>query len=180
MRDIDPVLIQSAAARHSLPPSLIAAFIQVESGGDPWAWNPEPKYRWFWNVRLDRPFRTLGASEIASEFPPADFPALAGDADQEWWAQQASWGLMQIMGSVAREHGCRLPYLTRLCDPAENLEFACRHLTQLRDRFQQAHGWDGVIAAYNAGSPRREGVTGPYVNQGYVDKVRRALRGAQL
>lgn len=180
MRDLDPVLIQSAAARHSLPPPLITAFIEVESGGNPWAWNPEPHYRWFWDVKRIRPFRTVSSAEVSAKYPPRDFPCLAGDTDQEWWGQQASWGLMQIMGAVAREHGCRLPYLPQLCDPQENLEFSCRHLTQLRGRFQSAHGWDGVIAAYNAGSPRRDGAGGAYVNQGYVNKVRRALKGAAI
>ena len=178
--ELSPVLIQSAAAKHNLPPLLITAFIEQESRGNPRAWNPEPQYRYLWDVRRNRPFRTLTAEERASEIPPADFPCLAGDRDQEWWAQQASWGLMQVMGAVARECGFRGPYLPELCDPDLNLEYGCRHLVNLKGRFHQAHGWPGVIAAYNAGSPRRVSEGGQYENQQYVDEVLSRLKGAQL
>jgi hypothetical protein len=178
--ELNPVLIQSAAARHNLPPLLLSALIEQESGGDPWAWNPEPRYRYLWDVSRNRTFRTLSLAEIGSEVPPFDFPTLAGDRDQEWWAQQASWGLMQVMGAVAREGGCRLPYLTALCGPDDNLEYGCRHLSNLRGRFMQTYGWPGVIAAYNAGSPRRLSAGGPYQNQRYVDEVTARLKGAQL
>ena len=167
----DSILIQSAAAGAGLPPLLLIAIIEQESGGNLWAWNPEPRYRYLWDVKRNRPFRTLTEGERASESPPHDFPALAGDRDQEWWGQQASWGLMQVMGAVAREHGFRGAYLTELCDPELNLEYGCRHLTALRGRFHQAHGWAGVIAAYNAGSPRRISEGGPFENQKYVDQV---------
>jgi hypothetical protein len=173
----DPVLLQSTAARHGLEPALVAAVVQVESGGNPYAWNPEPRYRWFWNVRTNRPFRTLSQAEISNEDPPADFPTLAGDPDQEWWAQQASWGLMQVMGAVAREHGYTRRYLTQLTDPEDSLEYGCRQLLSLRGRFEKAHGIEGVLAAYNAGSPRRD-AAGRFVNQSYVDKVLKAWRGA--
>ena len=180
MSDLNPVLIQSAASRHALPPLLIAALIEVESGGNQWAWNPEPHYRYFWDVRRQRPFRAVSAAEIASERPPRDFPALAGDPDQEWWAQQASWGLLQVMGAVARERGYMARYLPELCDPHDNLEYACRQLSHLRGRFIEAHGWPGVIAAYNAGSPRRAGADGPFENQRYVDQVMARLKGVEL
>ena len=106
---------------------LIVAIIYQESGGNPWAYNPEPRYRWFWNVKIDAPFRAASPSEIASKTPPNDFPCLAGDSDQEWWGQQASWGLMQLMGAAAREQRFRGGYLTELCDPYVNIEFGVKH-----------------------------------------------------
>ena len=112
-----PVLIQSAAARHALPELLVIAVVEVESAGNSWAWNPEPRYRYLWDVKRGRPFRPLTEAERASEIPPDDFSCIAGDRDQEWWGQQASWGLMQVMGAVAREHGFRGPYLTELSVP---------------------------------------------------------------
>ncbi len=172
----EAILIQSTAARHGLEPALVAAIVQVESGGNAYAWNPEPHYRWFWDVRRNRPFRTLTPVEISGEVPPLDFPTLAGDRDQEWWAQQASWGLMQVMGAVAREMGFTRKYLTQLTDPEDSLEYGCRKLLQLRGRFEKAHGIEGVIAAYNAGSPRRDAV-GNFVNIDYVRKVMAAWRG---
>lgn len=142
-------MIDREARTQSLDRDLLAAIVHVESGGDRYAWNPEPKYRYFWNVKTQRPFRHLTAQEIASKIPPADFPTLAGDRDQEWWAQQASWGLCQVMGAVARERGMRDPYLTKLMDPETNLAIAAGYLASLL-------AWaDGNVAqavgAYNAG-----------------------------
>ncbi len=175
----NPILLQQTAARHGLSPLLVSAVVQVESEGNPYAWNPEPHYRWFWDVRRNAPFRTLTQAEIENETPPRDFPTLAGDRDQEWWAQQASWGLMQVMGAVARELGYNRKYLTQLIDAEDSLEYGCRKLLQLKGRFFEGRGWPGVIAAYNAGSPRVDGA-GRYVNQGYVDKVMARLGGAVL
>jgi hypothetical protein len=171
-------VVDNTAAAHGLPVELIAAIVEVESTNNQWAWNPEPAYRYLWDVKRNAPFRSLNAAEVASKRPPADFPALAGDRDQEWWAQQASWGLVQVMGGVARECGFRGPYLTELCEPKTCLEYGCRHLANLHRRFYTRWGWDGVIAAYNAGSPRFNGRV--FENQQYVDKVRKALRGARL
>jgi soluble lytic murein transglycosylase-like protein len=79
--------------------------------------------------------------------------------------QMCSWGLMQVMGGTARELGLT-GYLSQLCDPETGVQYGCRYLRRLFERYQI---WDDAIAAYNAGSPRRVGPT--YVNQGYVDKV---------
>lgn len=118
-----------------LNPNLILAIIWQESGGRPYAWNPEPKYRWFWNVKLDTPFRKLTEVEVNNEGAPFDFPTLAGDRDQEWWAQQASWGLMQVMGAAAREQHFREPYLTELVDPYLNIEYGLKHLWRYAYQF---------------------------------------------
>lgn len=166
--------IQDAAADHELPAALVAAIVLQESAGNPWAWNPEPHYRYLVDVATGEPFRTLTPEERLSQVPPKDFPCLAGDRDAEWWGQQASWGLMQLMGAVARELGMnpRL-HLPKLCDSELNLDLGCKHLANLRRRFQRPHGWRGVVAAYNAGSPRSDdgGVT--FINQHYVDGIER-------
>jgi soluble lytic murein transglycosylase-like protein len=167
--DSSNTLVALAAITHDLPHELINAIIQVESGGNTWAYNPEPHYMYLWDVRKNAPFRRPQSAELSNKTPPADFPTIAGDRDQEWWAQQASWGLMQVMGAVAREHGLRAPYLPILCDPAVGIEYGCKHLAVLRSRFFGRAGWPGVIAAYNAGSPVVQ--NGVFVNQGYVDKV---------
>ena len=100
--------IRLAAQQRNLDADLITAMVRVESDGNPWAWNPEPSYRYLYDVRKQRPFRPLSVTEAITKRPPADFHALAGDPDQEWWGQQASWGLMQVMGALARELGFRL------------------------------------------------------------------------
>lgn len=160
-------LILTTAATFKLNPDLLAAQIHVESEGNEYAWNPEPQYRYLWNVRTNTPFRPLTAAEGVSEIPPADFPFLAGDRDQEWWGQQASWGLLQVMGGVAREHGFKSPYLTELCDPVINLTIACQHLSNLllwsKGDITQA------LAAYNGGKGGNSKL--PFRNQAYADRV---------
>jgi hypothetical protein len=100
-------LIEAAAQARNLDPNLVEGLILQESSGNTFSWNPEPRYRYLWNVATHQPFRPLTFAERASEEPPTDFPFLKGDRDQEWWAQQASWGLMQIMGATAREENFR-------------------------------------------------------------------------
>lgn len=147
-----------AATAYGLESDLVEALVQIESGGNPYAWNPEPKYRWLWNVRTHRPFRALTAEEAASKTPPLDFPVLAGDRDQEWWGQQASWGLMQVMGAVARELGCRVPFLPELTRPDLNLDLGCRHLAS---HLKWAQGnTRKALGAYNAGRGNAEGTAG--------------------
>lgn len=124
-------IIEPIAVSVHLDPDLVEAQIGIESAGDKWAWNPEPRYRWLWDVKRREPFRKLTPIEIVSKFPPKDFSTVYGDPDQEFWAQQASWGLMQIMGAVAREHGFIGRYLTELTDPVVNLRYGCAHLAGL-------------------------------------------------
>lgn len=161
-------LVNEAAERAGISVPLVRAIVQVESTWNRFAWNPEPRYRFLWNVELNRPFRVLTEDERTSEVPPADFPTLAGDRDQEWWGQQASWGLMQIMGAVAREGGFTAPYLPELTDPAANLLVGCRHL---RGLLQWAAGdVSKAVGAYNAG---RGGFASP-AGQAYRAKVKAA------
>lgn len=156
-----------AASSFKLDPDLVAAQVQVESGGRAWAWNPEPAYRYFWDVKASAPFRKVTTLEALSENAPQDFPCLAGDKDQEWWAQQASWGLLQIMGAVAREHGFKGLYLTELCDPVINLTLGCKHLSELLD---WAKGnTTQALAAYNGGKGGNNAL--PFRNQVYADRV---------
>lgn len=142
-------LIAAIADKHGLDPLLVEAVAMVESGGDQWAYRYEPGYRWIYEFRDRRV-----------------------SADTELSGQKTSWGLMQIMGAVARERGFREPFLTRLLLPAENVEYGCRHLAHLASR-----GFLGrdLVASWNAGTPRLK-PDGTYDNQQYVDKVLAALR----
>jgi len=159
--------VVAAAKSFGLEPKLVGALVMTESGGNQWAWNPEPRYHYLWDVKLHRPFRALTDQEASSSFPPDDFDAIRGDADQEWWGQKASWGLMQVMGAVARELGFVGPYLTELCDPMKNLIIGCRHLEQL---MAWANG-NAVqaLAAYNGGKAGNDRV--PFRNVAYADRV---------
>ena len=146
-----------------VPVDLVKAIVQVESSGNPWAMRYEPHYRWLYDVENR-------CAWVGDE----PFPALRGvSSPTEKIAQATSWGLMQIMGAVAREMGYRKPFLGELLRPSENLEMGCEYLKQLYRRFGSEHGWEGVAAAYNAGSPRRK-EDGTWENQQYLDRLREA------
>lgn len=143
-------LIISTAGAYALRSDVLLAQVNVESSGNPWAWNPEPHYRYLWNVHTRKPFRQLTQAERDGEAAPADFPCLAGDADQEWWAQQASWGLLQILGAVAREYGYSEPFLTRLCDPVIGLAFGAKYLKACLH--YEGGDYRRALARYNGGA----------------------------
>jgi len=177
LEDRVETLIHDTAAAKGLPPEVVRALVIKESTGHVWACRAEPKYRYLWDVKLRRPFRRLTPQELLSKQAPADFPSLgATSRDTEFWCQQMSWGYMQIMGAVARECGYTGQFLVGLCEPAINIEIGSRHLQDLARRYQDKVGWPGVVAAYNAGSPRVLD-TGAFENQAYVDAVKAILGG---
>jgi soluble lytic murein transglycosylase-like protein len=153
-------LIENAAGAHGLPARLVAAVAGVESGGNSWAFRYEPQFY---------------ARHVAQD---ASVKAVAPcSLDSERAARATSWGLMQVMGATARGLGFTGAFLNALCDPATGLEYGCRLLARLRDQYKERHGWPGVVAAYNAGSPRKD-ASGRFSNQSYVDKIARTLGGA--
>ncbi|MBK5943332.1 lytic transglycosylase domain-containing protein [Halorhodospira halophila] len=157
MHDIDQ-LTARFSERYGIPVRLLRAIIEVESAGNPYAMRMEANYRWLWDVRHNAPHR--GGPFYAP--PGASRPT-------ESYGQRTSWGLMQIMGATAREIGFKGTFLSELCDPETNLQYGCEYLMRLYRRFGNQHGWTGVAAAYNAGSPRM--TDGRYVNQEYVDRL---------
>lgn len=158
-----PAIIANHTLPPAVPPELVMAIVVVESNGNPWAMRAEPGYRWLWDIRRNCPWRG-----DAKDIPAPPFVSRA----TELWGQRTSWGLMQVMGATAREMGFRGPFLSELSDPHIGMEYGLKYLGTLVRRFYAAHGIEGVVAAYNAGSPRRSG--GAWENQAYVDKVRRA------
>lgn len=167
--------IALAAAEFGLDKSLVEAVVVIESGGDEFAWNPEPKYRYFWDVKRGRPFRKVTPGEVRSKFPPADFPTIAGDKDQEWWGQQASWGLMQVMGAVARELGYRGRYLPSLTNPEANLAVGCQKLSGLLQR--SLGDVERALAMYNGGALGN--LKRPFRNAAYAAKVMKQYANIQ-
>jgi soluble lytic murein transglycosylase-like protein len=99
-------LAHEAANKQSLWPEIVCAMIEQESSWNRWALRYEPAFY----ARYVEPQLTRGA--IASE----------GEAR----ARAFSWGLLQVMGQVAREHGFGGEPLAALCDPATGLTVGCR------------------------------------------------------
>lgn len=142
-------VISKFAKSHSLDPLLIGAICQAESGGQQWATRYEPGYRWLFKVEQ---CAKLAHTSIHTEEA----------------FQKVSWGVMQVMGAVARELGFQSA-LPKLCVLSLGVEYGCKHFKNLFLRFKTV---EGAIAAYNAGSPRdvapKDGIID---NQAYVDKV---------
>jgi soluble lytic murein transglycosylase-like protein len=138
--------IRKAAADFQLKPSLVAAIVTQESAGDPFASRFEPAWRYFKDVSLYA--RKCRISE-----------------ETEKAAQAFSYGLMQIMGSVAREHMFIEP-LPKLFDVETNLHYGCKHLRKFLDLHKTE---ERAIVSYNAGSPRI--LDGKYVNNHYLEMV---------
>lgn len=137
------------ATSFSLDPQMVLAIIQVESQGNPFVTRYEPAFKYFY-----RP------DEYAKKLkPPTTF-------ETERIHQQTSWGLMQIMGAVAREHGF-IDHMPQLLDQETNILYGCKHLNRVR---RAGYSDLDQIAAYNAGVARKL-ITGIYINQAYVNKV---------
>jgi len=135
-------------------PSLILGICRVESDLDSDAVRYESEYRWF------IPREELEKNQVPGSCSNATESVL----------QKCSYGLMQIMGATARELKFS-GWLTRLCDPVDGLRWGIKYLARQHRRFYQRHGIDGVIAAYNAGSPRYK--DGRLINQSYVERVKK-------
>lgn len=150
MNKTDPAF-REVCLRFGCKPDVVAAIVTVESTWDPYALRFEPGYVHLWKVK--------------------DFARLHRITEEtEKVAQMHSYGLMQIMGGTARSVGFTGP-IGKLYDPKVNVEYGCRYLGRLMDRYPKLQDH---IAAYNAGSARRA-PDGSYQNQRYVDKVLRAL-----
>lgn len=98
-------LAQRTAERHELWPELVCAIVEQESAWNPWALRYEPAF-------YDK--------YVAPQIARGEIAEVT-----ESRARAFSWGLMQVMGQVAREHGFT-GALASLCDPAIGLEIGCR------------------------------------------------------
>lgn len=148
--------IDQLASSYGVDADLVHAIIQIESGWNEWAVRFEPNYKW-----LDAPV------EWALK--------LGTTPETETILQKTSWGLMQVMGGVARQHGYKRP-LTMLLLPKDGLEVGIQHL-QSKVRVYGAVE-KNVIASYNSGSPIIN--NGVYKNQKYIDLVSARLRDIRL
>lgn len=128
--------------------ALIYAIIETESGWNSYTVRYEPEWKYIVSIP-DNLLKSLGITRITEE-----------------QLQKFSWGLMQIMGSVARELNFT-GLLTELVNPQTNVNLGIRHLKKFLDKYKNI---EDAIASYNAGSPRKR-ENGKYINQQYVDKV---------
>jgi soluble lytic murein transglycosylase-like protein len=122
-------LARHTAAAHGLDPALVCAVIEQES-----AWNP-------WAVRYEPGFL---ARYVAPLYTAGKFSAT------EAYTRSMSWGLMQVMGQVAREFCFAGKSLAELCDPATGIEFGCLVLAA---RLARAHNdVSAALLSWNGGA----------------------------
>lgn len=140
-------LISFYAVKYDVDPVVIGAIVHQESRGKVCATRYEPKYRYLYQVEFYAKENSI-------------------TAETERMHQKTSWGLMQVMGGVAREYGYS-GSLNELCKPELALEYGVKHLKKFMNKYDNL---DDAIASYNAGSPRI--VNNEYVNQKYVDSVK--------
>ncbi len=180
-------LARDMAERKGIDPALVCSLCEVESAWQPWAVRYERGYQYLYGLEREDPAEddsvedTLWGWIVVMDRLHNAVPTTSSH-NTEVASQRTSWGLMQIMGAVARERGLK-GWLTRLLQPEVNLSIGIKHLQWLAGR-----GWSGkdMISAYNQGSPRRQSVrksgmeVREYVNQAYVSRVVRAMRGYQI
>jgi soluble lytic murein transglycosylase-like protein len=148
-------LIKLHATRHNLDPELVAAVVLQESAGQAT------------EKRLENGFyrKYVRKTETIGNVPPGpdDVPASV-----EAVLRSTSFGLMQIMGQVAREFGFKNRWLSDLEDRGINLNLGCQIFSKhLRDRGSvrlallrwngggNAHYDDEVIGRIVDGSAKR-------------------------
>jgi len=106
----DPVLVTMVkvdAATAGLDPALVCAVIEQESSWEPMSWRYEPAFYQKYIVPM-------------------------GLHDQvEAFMRSTSWGLMQVMGEVAREQHFSNALLSDLCDPKLGVEQGLQHLKRM-------------------------------------------------
>lgn len=139
--------IRACAKIAGCDEELALAVARVESSWNKFATRFESEWRYFYQ-----------AARFAN--------ILVTTVQTEMIHQQTSWGLMQIMGSVARELGY-VGHLPALCDANLGALMGCIKLASIGKRYEKM---TDVIAAYNAGSPVHN-IKGGYQNQVYVDRV---------
>lgn len=144
-------IIGSYCDTMHVPPNLVKAICRVESN-----WNEH-------TLRFEPMFTDLSMVMNYAH-------KLAISAETEAVCQKTSWGLMQIMGAVARNLGFD-DILTKLLVPENNLYFGVKLISELMKRFPIQ---DDVISAYNRGYPKK--ANGLYLNQKYVDDVNKWVK----
>jgi soluble lytic murein transglycosylase-like protein len=122
-------LAREAAAAQRLDPALVCAVVEQESGWNPWAMRYEPAFF----AKYVAPLYTNNKISASEAF-----------------ARGFSWGLLQVMGQVAREFAFDAPFLSALCDPHQGLAVGCKVLRKKFDAM--ASDTTRALLAWNGGA----------------------------
>ncbi len=132
------LIAKRAAEAHQIDPALVCAVCAHESKWNFWAVRYEPAF-------YDRYVKSMVLRETEKQ------------------TRATSFGLMQIMGQVARELGFGRDYLTELLDPETNVEYGCQKLHHCLDR--TAGDVNKALLLYNGGgSPEYPSLVLAHIN----------------
>lgn len=127
-------LIIEQSKLTGVSPMLLAAVIHQESSGNPWAIRYEPA---FFRRYLEAKTRKTLEGYVPTRC----------SFETELRSRAYSYGLLQLMGQVARERGFRGEFLTELLDPATNLKWGSEFLQTLLLKHQNTEKallrWNG-------------------------------------
>ena len=116
----------AVALNHGLDPALVCSVCHHESDN----WNQ-------WAVRYEPSFYSRYIEKIV------------GLTQTEKTMRATSFGLMQVMGQVAREYGFDEKYLTELLDPLTAITYGCKRLKRALDK--EGGSVDAALLNYNGG-----------------------------
>ena len=126
-----PIIRALEPGSYGIELELLLAMIYQESGGDEAALRYEVAWRYFWNPKADD---GLYSKDWTIEQNRTHAWNVLGST--EFHSQSFGWGLLQVMGSVARELGLK-GYLAKMCDPSIGLKMGLLHMQK---KMRQAKG----------------------------------------
>lgn len=160
----DQLIKQMCAARFpDVDPVLVQAIVCQESGGD----NTAIRFEFGF---YENPVVRKEAKQFSKDH--GGIPTY----ETELVARSLSYGLMQIMGQVAREVGLESKFLTILIDAQENLHWGMTLLQRRisHSKFNNDTSW--IIKSWNAGMGCRR----PLVDDPYVASVIKFMESTPL
>lgn len=147
-------IIKQASLDTQIEPKYIAAIIYEESKGNPWSFRYEPAF-------YKRYLEGKDLKKIAGYLPPEIPPTRVTEKE----ARACSWGLMQIMGQTAREHGFEGRYLTELLDPVVNICLGARIFAA---KWKPGEPLETGLLRWNGGADKE-----------YPERVKKWLKGGE-
>lgn len=91
-------------------------------------------------------YRYIMGKKLTGFIPKGSIPNKSTERRQ----RATSYGLMQIMGATAREHGLETQYITSLCEPRINIEIGCKILKHFY--VQEGKDYREALRRYNGRS----------------------------
>jgi soluble lytic murein transglycosylase-like protein len=131
-------MAQAAAAQHQLDPAIVSAIVEQESDWDTYAIRFEPQFF---------------AKYVAPLFTSNRITPHEGvTVNTETQGRAFSWGLMQVLGQVARENGFDGKFLSEICDPLVGLDVGCKVFAHKLAMNQG--NYRNALLAYNGGAAK--------------------------